>query len=138
MRKRKYLLEEIRRNELISKKHKKTYKNLTCVEYFLILTVAITECVSISVFILLVGIPIGDTSSAVGLKICATTVGIKRYKSISKKKRKKYDKTVFLGKTKLNDIEVLIFKTLIHLYINHDEFVSIKNVLKNIMRLKKK
>ena len=138
MRKRKYLLEEIRRNELISKKHKKTYKNLTCVEYFLILTVAITECVSISVFILLVGIPIGDTSSAVGLKICATTVGIKRYKSISKKKRKKYDKTVFLGKTKLNDIEVLIFKTLIHLYINHDEFVSIKNVLKNMMRLKKK
>ena len=134
MRKRKYLLEEIRRNELISKKHKKTCKNLICVEYFLILTVAITECVSISVFILLVGIPVGIISSAVGLKICATTVGIKRYKSISKKKRKKYDKTVFLGKTKLNDIEVLIFKTLIHLYINHDEFVSIKNVLKNIMR----
>ena len=131
-------MEEIRRNELISKKHKKTCKNLTCVEYFLILTVAITECVSISVFILLVGIPVGIISSAVGLKICATTVGIKRYKSISKKKRKKYDKTVFLGKTKLNDIEVLIFKTLIHLYINHDEFVSIKNVLKNIMRLKKK
>ena len=134
MRKRKYLLEEIRRNELISKKHKKTCKNLICVEHFLILTVAITECVSISVFILLVGIPVGIISSAVGLKICATTVGIKRYKSISKKKRKKYDKTVFLGKTKLNDIEVLIFKTLIHLYINHDEFVSIKNVLKNIMR----
>ena len=134
MRKRKYLLEEIRRNELISKKHKKTCKNLICVEYFLILTVAITECVSISVFILLVGIPVGIISSAVGLKICATTVGIKRYKSISKKKRKKYDKTVFLGKTKLNDIEVLIFKTLIHLYINHDEFVSVKNVLKNIMR----
>ena len=134
MRKRKYLLEEIRRNELISKKHKKTCKNLNCVEYFLILTVAITECVSISVFILLVGIPVGIISSAVALKICATTVGIKRYKSISKKKRKKYDKTVFLGKTKLNDIEVLIFKTLIHLYINHDEFVSIKNVLKNIMR----
>ena len=136
MRKRKYLLEEIRRNELISKKHKKICKNLICVEYFLILTVAITECVSISVFILLVGIPVGIISSAVGLKICATTVGIKRYKSISKKKRKKYDKTVFLGKTKLNDIEVLIFKTLIHLYINHDEFVSIKNVLKNIMRKK--
>ena len=134
MRKRKYLLEEIRRNELISKKHKKTCKNLICVEYFLILTVAITECVSISVFILLVGIPVRIISSTVGLKICATTVGIKRYKSISKKKRKKYDKTVFLGKTKLNDIEVLIFKTLIHLYINHDEFVSIKNVLKNIMR----
>ena len=134
MRKRKYLLEEIQRNELISKKHKKTCKNLICVEYFLILTVAITECVSISVFILLVGIPVGIISSAVGLKICATNVGIKRYKSISKKKRKKYDKTVFLGKTKLNDIEVLIFKTLIHLYINHDEFVSIKNVLKNIMR----
>ena len=35
------------------------------------------------------GIPIGIISSAVGLKICAITAGIKKYKSIIKKKKKK-------------------------------------------------
>ena len=35
-----------------------------------------------------------------GLKICAITAGIKKYKSIIKKKKKKYDKIVFLAKVK--------------------------------------
>ena len=43
---------------------------------------------SISALASLVGIPIGITSSAVRLKICAITAGIKNYKSIIKKKQK--------------------------------------------------
>ena len=39
-----------------------------------------------STFATLVGIPIGTTSSAIGLKICAITAAIKKYKSIIKKK----------------------------------------------------
>ena len=35
---------------------------------------------------------------------CVITAGIKRYKSIIKKKKKKLDKTVFLAKSKLNKI----------------------------------
>ena len=46
-------------------------------------------------------------------------------KSIIKKKKKKHDKIVFLGKDKLNIIEVLISKSLIDSYISHDEFVSV-------------
>ena len=38
------------------------------------------------VFASLVGIPIGITSSVIGLKICVITAGIKKYKSIIKKK----------------------------------------------------
>ena len=37
----------------------------------------------------LLGIPIGITISAIGLKICLMTEGIKKYKSIIKKKKKK-------------------------------------------------
>ena len=37
-----------------------------------------TGCVSISAFSSLVGIPIESTSSAIGLKICAITAGIKK------------------------------------------------------------
>ena len=49
----------------------------------------ITGCVSISAFASLVGIPIGVTSSATGLKICVITAGIKKCKPINKKKRKR-------------------------------------------------
>ena len=52
-------------------------------------------------------IHIGITSSAIGLKICAITPGIKKYKSIIKKKKKKHDKIVLLIKSKLNSIVVL-------------------------------
>ena len=46
------------------------------------------------------------------------------------KKKKKHDKIVLLGKTKLNSIEVLISRTLIDSSISHDEFVSVNNVLR--------
>ena len=64
------------------------------------------------------------------MKMRAITAGIKKYKSIIKKKKKKHDKIVLLRKTKLNTIEVVINKALIDFYINHNEFVSVNNVLK--------
>ena len=82
-------------------KYKKTCKYLNYVEHLLILVSTGTGCVSISAFASLVCVPVGITSSAVGIKICAITAGIKKYKSIIKKKKKKHDKTVLLGKYKL-------------------------------------
>ena len=62
---------------------------LNDIERFPILASTITGCISISAFASLIGIPIGITSSAIGLKVCAITAGIKKYKSIIKKKKKK-------------------------------------------------
>ena len=126
---RNYLLDEIKHNDLMSEKYKKTCKYLNYVEQVLILVSTVTGCVSISAFASLVCVPFGITSSAVGLKICAITAGIKKYKSIIKKKKKKHDKIVLLGKDKLNTIEVLISKALINSYITHDKFVSVNYVL---------
>ena len=58
-------------------------------EHFLVFVSVVSSCVSISAFASLVGVPVGITSSAVGMKICAITAGIKRYKSIVNKKKKK-------------------------------------------------
>ena len=69
-------------------------------------------------------------SSAVGLKICAIIAGIKKYRSVIKKKKKKYRKIVLLPKTKLKTIKVVITKALIYSFINHEEFVSVNNVLR--------
>ena len=50
-----------------------------------------------------------NTSSAVGLQICVIAAGIKKYKSIIKKKKKKLDKIVVLAKSKLNETESFNF-----------------------------
>ena len=107
-----YLIEEINRNKLMSKRHKKVSATLNYIEQFLILASTITGCVSIFSFASLVSIPKEITSSAIGLKIFVITAGIKKYKSINKKKKKKHDKIVLLAKSKLNSIEVLISNSL--------------------------
>ena len=53
---------------------------------FLILVSTIYGCVSISDFASLVDIPIETRSSAIGLKVSAMPVRIKKYKSKIKKK----------------------------------------------------
>ena len=132
---RNYFLEEIKKNELMSKKHKKICTTLNYIKHFLILASIITRCVSISAFSL-IGIPIVIESSAVGLKICAITARIKKHKPIIKKRKKKHDKIVFLAKSKLSEIEVLISKALIDSVTSHDEFVLINNILKEYNEMK--
>ena len=89
---RNYLIEEINRNELMSKKHKKVCTTLNYIEHFLILASTITGCISISAFASLLGIPIEITSSAIGLRLCSITSGIKKYLSIIKKQKKNVKK----------------------------------------------
>ena len=63
--------------------------------------------------------------------------GIKRYKSIIQKKKKKHNKRLLLAKSKLSSIEVLISKALIDSSISsHDKFVLINNVLKDYYDMK--
>ena len=98
---RNYFLEEINQNELISKKHIKVCTTLTHITYFIVSTTIAstnTGCTSISVFASLLGIPIGITSSPMGLRICAIATGIKNCNSITKKNKSRYDKTVLLAK----------------------------------------
>ena len=94
----------------MSKKHKKVCTTLNYIEHFPILASKITGYISVSDFTSLFGIHMRITSSAIGLKICAITAGIKKYQPIIKKKKKKHDKVVLLAKPKWNRIEVLINK----------------------------
>ena len=114
----------------MNKQHKKVCRVLNYIDHLLILIPTVTGYVSIFAFAFLVGITIGNTRSEIGLKILVVTAGIKKYKSIIKKKKKKHDKIVFLARFKLNSIEVLISKFLIDSNISRDEFVLINNALK--------
>ena len=125
-------LKKIKENELMSKKHKKVCATLIYIENFLILASTITGYISISAIASLFGIFKEITSSAIGLKTCAIAAGVKKYKSLVKKKKKKRDKILLLAKPKLNNIKVLNSEALIDSTINDDEFVLINNVLKEI------
>ena len=118
------------------KKYKNVCRVLNYIEHLLILIYTVTGNVSISSLASLVGIPIRNTSSAIGLKIYVITAGIKKYKSIIKKKKNKHDKIVLLAKSKLNSTLLLIYKALIDWNISHDEFVLINNALKEYHDMK--
>ena len=59
------------------------------IKHLIILVSRVTGCVSISAFAFLVGIPVGITSSAIGLNIYVITAGIKKYQLIIKKKKRR-------------------------------------------------
>ena len=100
------------------------------IDELIILASSFTGCISISPFTSLLCIPIGITSSGIGLKICAITAGIKKYKTIILKEKKKHNKTVLLAKSKLNSIEELISHAIIDSNISHGGFTLINNGLK--------
>ena len=106
----------------MTEKYQKTCKHLKYEENLLNLLSTGDDDVPISAFALLICVPVGITSFAVRIKICAITAEIKKYKLIINKK-KNHDKIVLLGKVKLNTIKVLISKTLLESYISHDEFL---------------
>ena len=99
---RNHFIQEIKQNELISKKHKKVCKILNYTQHLLILACIVTGCISISSLASLVGIPVSIASSALTIKISVITAGINKYNSIIKKKKKKHDKIVLPAKTKLH------------------------------------
>ena len=71
----------------MSRKHKKVCWAANYIEHFLALAPAITECISITDLAFLLGVPIGITSSSIGLKICAIATGILKKMSVLRKRK---------------------------------------------------
>ena len=88
-------------------------------------------------FSYLAGILIGIMSSAIGLNISVITTGIKKYKSIIKKKKKKHDKILSLAKSKLSGIGISIFKALNDSNVSHNKVCLINKVPKELDDFKK-
>ena len=112
----------------MSKEHKNVYRVLSYIEYLFILISTVTWYISIAGAASLVDISMGATTYAIGLKLCVTLAGIKKYKTIIVKKKKKHDEILSLAKSKLSIAEILNSKTLIHSDISHDEFFLINNL----------
>ena len=82
-----------------------------------------------------VGIPVGIVGSSLTLIYTIGTGINKSLLQITKKRKKKHNKTIRLAKSKLNTIETLLSSALNDSKISHDEFSSIiteKNMCENI------
>ena len=57
---------------------------------------------------------------------------VKKLLKTTRNKKKKHDKIVVLGRSKLNSIESTISEALVNNEINHEDFMTIINEEKNI------
>ena len=87
---------------MLSNKNKKVCTTLNYIEHFLILVFAVTIYISSSAFASLINISKEIMSVTIGLNICGIIARIRKYKSITKKKKKKHDEIALLAKTKLD------------------------------------
>ena len=76
----------------MSRKYKKLCTTLNYIEIFYFQLLQLLDVFKFSASAYLLGISIGVTSSAIGLNIFAIAAGIKKYKSLIKKKKTKHDK----------------------------------------------
>ena len=106
----KYFIEEKKQKKIINKKCKKICKTLNYPQHLRSKASTVTGYISIPAFGSLVGIPIGIANSAALQNLWPITAGMKKYKSITKKIKKKHDNIVFL---KLRTIRIL---TMINLF----------------------
>ena len=109
---------------------KKLSKYIAAFDYIdknLIVLSATRGGISIITFTSVIGIPAGIASATFTLIFSLTTGIMKTLLKITRKKKKKHNKTVMLAKSKLNSIETLMSQALIDLNISHEEFKTIVN-----------
>ena len=125
------------KEEFMSKEHKMVCTTLNYIEHVFIKLLKLHDVFQFLVLLLYLVFLQELRVQQQDKIICAITAGIKNYKSIIKKKKKKHDKVVLLEKPLSNSIVVLFSKTLFDSNISHNEFFLVNNVLKEYDNIKK-
>ena len=126
---------EIQERRILSKKLSKYIATLDYIDKTLIVLSATTGGVSIIYFASVIVAPAGMASASFTLVFSLTTGIIKKVLKIKRNKKKKHNKIVILGKSKLNNIEILIPQALIDLEISHKEFETIVNEKESMKKI---
>ena len=149
----KYRLDEINKirdyfdNEIKERKDiiKKLNKYLVTFDYldkiFITLSASFGK-LSIASYASVVGIPAGITGASLTLVFTIGTGISKSLLKLTKKRKKKHNKKIVLGKKKLNMIDTLLSSALNDSEISHEEFTNIineaniyENIKENIKKL---
>ena len=143
-----HFIQEIKERKLSNKISKKCVALFDYIDKILLVISAASGGVSIISFTIVIRAPIAIASESFTL-IFSLTIGIiKKLLSITRNKKKKYDKILAFAKSKINNIEALVSQALIDLQISHEEFITIleqkekyekmKENVKNISEKKRK
>ena len=117
--------EEIDHRKSCSKKISNYVAVFDYIDKILIALYARTGEASICSFASVVGAPVGIASASFTLLFSLTIGIVKKLLSITRNKKKMYDKIIMLAKSKLNSIETLISQGLIDMEISHEKLVTI-------------
>ena len=120
-----HFIQEIKERKLSNKISKKCVALFDYIDKILLVISATSGGVSIISFTIVIRAPIAIASESLTL-IFSLTIGIiKKLLSITRNKKKKYDKILAFAKSKINNIEALVSQALIDLQISHEEFITI-------------
>ena len=117
-----YFNSEIQERKTMSKKLSKYIATFDYIDKTLIVLSATSGGISIISFASVIGIPAGLASASFTLVFSLTTGITKKMLKVTRKKKKKNNKTVMLAKSKLNNIETVMSQALIDLDISLEEF----------------
>ena len=120
-----YLNSEIKEKKDIIKKISKYIVAFDYADKLFITLSALFDTLSIASYATIVGIPVGIAGASLTLIFTVTTGVVKTFLNITRKKKKKHNKIIALGRSKLNIIENLISQSLIDFEITHEEFSKI-------------
>ena len=120
-----YFSAEIKERKDIIKKISKYIVAFDYADKLFIVLSASFGTLSIASYATIVGIPVGIVGASLTLIFTVTTGVVKTLLNITRKKNKKYNKTIALARSKLNIIENVISQALIDFEITHEEFSKI-------------
>ena len=120
-----YFNDEIKERKDIAKKISKYIVAFDYADKVFIILSASFGTLSIASYATIVGIPVGIAGESLTLIFTITTGVVKTLLNITRKKKKKHNKTIALARSKLNIIENLISQALVDFEITQEEFSKI-------------
>ena len=110
-------------------------------EYFdksLIVLSVTTGSISVASFATVIGAPAGTTSASFSPTFSIFTGIIKKLLKTTRNSKRNHNKIIMLARSKLNSIESKIPEALISSENSHEDFTTIINEEKKILRIKRK
>ena len=120
-----YLSAQIKGRKDIVKKISKYIVAFDCADKLFITLSASFGTLSIVSHTIIVGIPVGMAGASLTLIFTVKAGVLKKLLNITRKKKKKHNKIIALGRNKLNIIETLISQALIGSDISHEQLLKI-------------
>ena len=126
-----YLNSEIKERKNIIKKISKYILAFDYVDKLFITLSALFGTLSIASHATIVGIHVGIAGASLTLIFTVTTGAVKKLLNITRKKKKKHNKTMALARSKLNLIETLISRALTDFDISHKQKLFMERIIMN-------